>query len=160
MHERRQRRVAKTLLAKVTMTTAEFFVYIQDVAKEGVSFSCNRKIDMGAKLGLAVNAPKYPTMDLKGDLVWVRDLPTISRNKFLYGVHLTEAPDVYQEFVDTLVRHDYERRRDPRFSDVLTVAGDDVLDLLDAATTDVSAGGLYIRTGKPLEVGTSTTSNW
>lgn len=154
MEHRRQKRVAKNLLAKVKAPAAEFFAYVQDLAKNGIGMCCNRLLGIGTQLGVDLNIPGHATLTVQGKVLWKRDLPSISKNKYQYGVGLLEPPDQYVGWVETLIKQAFERRQHPRFTDVLTVESGDVLDLLDAATTDVSAGGLYIRTGRPLEVGT------
>jgi len=154
MEHRRQKRVAKNLLAKVKAPAAEFFAYVQDLAKNGIGFCCNRKIDIGTQLAMDLNIPGHATLNITGKVLWKRDLPVISKNKYQYGIGLTDPPEKFVAWVESLIKMAYERRQHPRFTDVLTVESTDVLDLLDAATSDISAGGLYIRTSRPLEVGT------
>jgi Tfp pilus assembly protein PilZ len=153
MENRRQKRISKNLLAKVSSPSGAFFAYVQDLAKTGLGLTCNRELAQGAELLISLNMPNRPTVELLGRVAWQRSLPVISKNKYQYGIALGEANEVYQKYVQDLIARDYERRDAPRFSDVLTVENDDVLDLLDAAATDISAGGLYIRTGSPLEIG-------
>ncbi|MDP8225074.1 MAG: PilZ domain-containing protein [Candidatus Lernaella stagnicola] len=153
MENRRQKRVSKNLLAQVTTQTSAFFAYVQDLAKTGLGFSCNRNLSIGEEVEVKLNAPSKPTMVMKGRVAWQRNLPSIAKNKFQYGIGLTEHSDIYDAYVLELLKREYERRTDPRFTDVLTVQADDVLDLLDAAISDVSASGLYVRTGSPLVVG-------
>jgi Tfp pilus assembly protein PilZ len=148
-----QKRIAKNLLAKVTAENTEFFAYVQDVAKNGLGFMCNREMDVGVSIDLSLNVPGKASMELKGKIVWMRKLPSLAKNKFQYGMMVDEKPDEYDEYVDALVQRQYERRAHPRFQAVLEVKNDDVLDLLDAATENVSAAGLYIRTGRPLTLG-------
>lgn len=154
MEEHRfQKRVAKNLLAKVMTPTMEFFGFVQDLAQGGLGFTTNRKIDPGTNVDIRLNIPKKPTMLLTGRVAWRRDLPTLSKNKYQLGIALQEPPAAYTEFVVSLIQTEMERRQDKRFSDILEIQNEDVLDLLDAATADVSAGGLYVRTGRPLPVG-------
>ena len=150
--DRLQVRVAKNLLAKVRVSLREFFAYVQDVAKSGVGFACSRELDMGAMLDINLNVPGKKTMLLKGEIVWTRSLPGIAKNKYQYGVRLTEKPDEYDEYVEECIRQVYEKRKDKRFKAALSINTKDVLDLLDAAMEDISAAGLYIRTGRPLTV--------
>jgi Tfp pilus assembly protein PilZ len=157
MEKRRQHRVAKNLLARITTTTASFFAYVQDLAKVGVCFSCNNKLANGEEVQLALNMPSRPTMALKGRVVWTRSLPSISKNKYQYGVRLIEPMPEYLRVVEELIKRDFERRKHSRFLDVLVVEAKDVLDLLDASTVDISAGGLYIGSNRPLEMGAQYT---
>jgi Tfp pilus assembly protein PilZ len=153
MDKRRQVRVAKNLLGKVTTLTSSFFAYVQDLAKTGIGISCNRKLPIGEAVEVALNMPERPTMTLKGRIAWVRALPSIAKNKFQYGIHLDDPPPVFVQTVEALVKRDFERRKHPRFLDVLLIESKDVLDLMDCSTTDVSAGGLYVGTNQPLEMG-------
>ena len=153
MEKRHQKRIAKYLLAEVKVTGGNFFAYVQDISKKGLGFLCNNSLEMGEELEITLNVPKRATMHLKGRVVWHRELPVLSKNKYHYGIALTDHPDEYDLFVELLLKQQYERRKHPRFSATLVVKNADVLDLLDAATSDVSAGGLYIRTTLPLIVG-------
>jgi hypothetical protein len=150
---RLQKRIAKNLLVKLLSPTREFFGFVQDVAKAGLCVAVNRKVETGEPFQIELNVPRMKTMPLSGIVAWKREMPSISRNKFLIGMKLTKCPKEYEEYIDELLRHDYERRKEVRYRDVLEVQNDQVIDLLDAATSDVSAGGLYIRTGRPLPVG-------
>ncbi|MCZ7586865.1 MAG: PilZ domain-containing protein [Deltaproteobacteria bacterium] len=150
---RLQKRVAKNLLAKVQAGAFQFFGHVNDLAKTGLGMSCNRSLQVGQELEFDLNVPTEKTMKMKGTVVWCRDLPSISKNRYLVGVRLTDRPEHYESFVERLLRREYERREHTRFTDVLEISSDDVMDLIDAATLDVSAGGLYVRTGRPLEVG-------
>lgn len=147
---RLQKRVAKNLLAKIATSTAEFFGFVQDVASTGLGFNCNRKLEVGSDLQIQLNVPKESTMNLTGKVAWLRELPTLSKSKFQVGAALTDPPENYTKFVTKLLKREYERRESPRFSDILEIQSTEVLDLLDAAVADVSAEGLYIRTGRPL----------
>ena len=80
-------------------------------------------------------------------------MPTISKHRYQYGVKINEKPEEYEEYVEGLIKKQYERRQHPRFKAILEVKNEDVMDLLDAATEDVSAAGLYIRTSRPLPSG-------
>lgn len=153
MDNRRQHRVSKNLLAKISTEHGAFFGYVQDLAPKGLGMTCNRDMEPGTPLTLELNVPKMPTMQLAGRVAWRRSLPSISRSKFQYGVALPEPPDSFTQFVRSLLKRDFERRGDKRFTDVLAVDHDDVLDLIDAATSDISAGGMYIRTSNPLAIG-------
>ena len=148
-----QKRVARNLLAKVGTQTAQFFAYVQDLAQQGLGMTCNRKLDQGTEVEVQLNVPGHATMNLKGKVAWRRDLPVISKNRYQIGVALADPDPQYVTYVEALIKRDYERRKEVRFSDVLEVKSEDVLDLLDTAVADVSAGGLYVRTGKPLTVG-------
>ena len=149
-HNRLQLRVAKNLLAKVRVSFKEFFAYIQDLAKAGVGFSCNREIDLGTSVDMFLNVPGHKNMTLAGDIVWKRNLPTIAKNKFQYGMKLAEKSEEYDVYIEELIRNVYEKRKTPRFKAALEITSNDILDLMDAAIEDVSAGGLYVRTGCPL----------
>ncbi|HPQ71413.1 MAG TPA: PilZ domain-containing protein [bacterium] len=154
MEEHRyQKRVAKNLLAKVMTQTSEFFGFVQDLAQGGLGLTTNRKIDPGTNVDINLNIPAKPTMKLNGRIAWRRDLPALAKNKYQLGVALQEPPEEYTKFVIGLIQNEMERRKDKRFTDILEIHNEDVLDLLDAATADVSAGGLYVRTGRPLPVG-------
>lgn len=153
MEQRRQLRIARNLLAKVAQSGGSFFAYVQDLAKNGVGFTCNRPLAIGDAVDVALNIPGQPTIALKGKIVWQRNLPVISRNKYQYGLTLAEPSPSFDRYVENQLKREYEHRRDARYTDILTVENADVMDLLDAATEDISAGGLYIRTGAPLEMG-------
>lgn len=150
---RRQVRVSKILLVRIQKGFIQFFGNIVDLAKNGVGLACQRELDMSDELKLAINVPNRKTMDLEGAIVWKLELPRFSKNRFQYGVRLRDPGEEYLEYVDGLVRREYERRAHHRFAMLLEVSNDDVLDLLDAAAQDVSAGGLYIRTGTCLPIG-------
>lgn len=153
MQDRMQIRVSKNLLAKFKLSSGEFMGYVFDVAKIGLGFTSNRELQLGEEMEISLNVPNFKTMELKGAICWVRELPRLSRSKFQYGTKITEHNEHYDEFVEFELKKIFERRKHQRFTAVLEVKNEDVLDLLDAATTDVSAGGLYIRTGVQLEVG-------
>jgi hypothetical protein len=153
MGDRYQMRVAKNLLARVKVDDSEFFAYVQDLAKTGVGIACNRKLIHDAAVSLFLNIPEHSNIDLDGKVAWKRDMPVIAKNKFQYGINLEDAPDTYYAYVEKMLRRQYERREHPRFNAVLEVKNEDVLDLLDATTEDVSAAGLYIRSGRPLAKG-------
>ena len=150
---RLQKRVSKNLLAQVRVSGGSFFAYIHDLAKNGIGMACNRDMEMGTEIECKLNVPGHKSMDLAGTVVWKKNLPSISRNRYKMGIRLTKKPETYDQYVEELLNHEYERRKDKRFSEVLEVESADVLDLLDAATADVSASGLYIRTGVPLQEG-------
>jgi len=150
---RLQKRVAKNLLGKMQINGMEFFVYVHDLAKDGIGLTCNRELQIHDQIKISLNVPGHKTMELEGTVAWMRVMPKISRNRYHIGVHLTLKTTDYEEYVVSLLRKDYERRKFERFKDILEVQNGDVLDLLDAATQDVSAGGLYIRTGRPLTIG-------
>jgi PilZ domain len=153
MEKRRQQRIAKSLLAQVEKGGDKFFAYVQDVAKSGLGMTCNRLMEPKDLILVFLNAPRRPNMTLDGMLVWRRELPRISKSKYQYGVFVSEPPEEYENFIEAELQRVYDRRENPRFQDVLEVKNEDVIDLLDAATVDISAGGLYIRTHKPLEIG-------
>ncbi|MBZ0271715.1 PilZ domain-containing protein [bacterium] len=150
---RRQIRVAKNLLAKIIQPTRECFGFVHDVAKTGLGVAVSSNIEMGDHMEIHLNVPKLPSMKLSGDVVWRRELPRIAKHRFLLGVRLTETCPAYDEWVEEQIRYDYERREHPRYQAIVEVNGSDVFDLLDAATTNVSARGLYVRTSMPLPVG-------
>jgi len=151
--QRLQKRVSNNLLTKVTMPMAEFFGYVQDLAKSGLGLTCNRRLEVGTELKLSINVPQRSALVVTGKVVWRRDLPVLSKNRYQVGVALTEENPEYQKYIEAQLKHEYERRRHVRYSDILEVKSEDVIDLLDSATADISAGGLYIRTNKPLPVG-------
>jgi Tfp pilus assembly protein PilZ len=153
MEQRRQLRVSRSLLAKITTPAASFFAYVADLARGGLGFACNYKFTIGDPLEISLNVPGRPTLALSGRVAWLRTLPSVSKNKYFYGVAVPEPPEAFTRLVEEMVRRDFERRHHPRFRDVLVVDHKDVLDLLDASTQDISAGGLYIGTNQPLEVG-------
>jgi Tfp pilus assembly protein PilZ len=153
VEQRRQLRVARNLLAQITLPTGSFFAYVQDLAKNGVGFTCNRQLAIGDPLAMAINVPGKPTIAVQGKIVWQRSLPVIARNKNQYGFTLTEPSELFDHYVEAQLKRDYERRGDTRYTDFLLVENTDVMDLLDAATADISANGLYIRTGSPLAMG-------
>lgn len=150
---RRQVRVSKNLLAIVQHGYIQFLGFIVDIAKGGMGMTCNRDIALGDALSISLNVPEHKTLKLAGHLVWRRELPKLSRNRWHLGVRLSNPPEEYAAYVESLMRREYERRAHRRFADTLIVSNEDVLDLLDATTQDISAGGLYIRTGSPLPVG-------
>lgn len=152
-NKRLQKRIAKNLLVKVKLPAVEFLAYVQDVNKGGLCIAMNRELEKGVVLDIDLNVPEMKTMHIKGVVAWRKDLPSISKNRHQVGVRITDKPDTYDLFVENLLKRDFERRRHERFQDVLEIKNNDIIDLLDAATTDVSAGGFYIRTGKPLPVG-------
>jgi Tfp pilus assembly protein PilZ len=152
MEKRRQARVAKNLLGKLYTKTSDFLVYVHDLAKNGLGFTCNRDLTVGDEVRIALNVPGYATMTLEGRLSWHRSLPVVAKARHQYGLVVAKPTAEYLTLLDTMLRRDYERRRDPRFTDVLVVESDDILDLLDAATSNVSAGGLYICTNVELEM--------
>ncbi|MDP8256180.1 MAG: PilZ domain-containing protein [Candidatus Alcyoniella australis] len=143
-------RVSKYLLAKVKTEQGSFFAYVQDVATGGIGMTCNRDLGINTKLEITVNVPNRKNIEILGYPVWIRDLPVIARNKYIYGIKVPNPPEDYSEYVEELLRYEYERRSHPRYSDMLVIKSDDVLDLLDAATSDVSAKGLYVRTSRLL----------
>jgi len=151
--KRVQKRVSKYLLAKVFTPDTSFFAYVHDLAKNGIGMSCNRCLEPGTIMGVDLNVPRHNTMHLEAKVAWRRDLPVIARNKFSVGARISDPPIEYSVYVENLLKLDYERREHQRFTDVLEVESNDVLDLLDAATVDVSAKGLYVRTGKLIPVG-------
>ena len=151
--DRLQKRVARDLLTRIKTEDTEFFGRVYNLAKNGLGFSCNRELEKGAQLGLELNVPGQKTIVLSGKVVWIRELPSISKSRYHVGFSLTEKLQAYELFVETLLRRDYERRKIRRFQDVLTIHSEDVLDLLDAATMDISAEGLYVRTVRRRGVG-------
>lgn len=153
MEQRLQKRVAKNLLARIILSSTEFFGYVMDLAKAGLGFTCNRELEIGSDARILLNVPGQKTMELIGKIAWTRSLPALSKNRYQYGLVLSTKPELYDEYVEALMKKDFERRSTQRFQAMIEVQSDDVLDLLDAATEDVSAAGLYIRTGRPLTVG-------
>lgn len=151
--DRLQLRVSKSLLAKVTVSFTEFYAYVQDLNKGGIGMVCNRDMVVGEEVKVSVNVPQRKNVMVEGNVVWRRELPSVSKHRYQYGVKIETKPEEYEEYIEELIKKQYERRRHPRFKAVLEVKNEDVMDLLDAATEDVSAAGLYIRTGRPLPVG-------
>ena len=113
---------------------------------------CNRNLDIGETLNISLNLPNAHSVELVGRVVWKREQSSLSKNHYQIGIRLTSAPDEFHRHVENLLAREYERRAHRRFPDAIPVASADVLDLMDATTGDVSAGGLYIRTCKPLQV--------
>lgn len=153
MDNRLQKRIAKNLLARVTVSFTEFFAFVQDLAKTGLGLCCNRDMKPGDEIKIQLNVPKMLTMKMNGKIAWKRVLPSLSKNKFQYGVFLDDRPEEYNVYVEDLLKKDYGRREHRRFNAVLEIGNDEVIDLLDAATEDISAAGLYVRTGRPLVIG-------
>jgi len=147
------KRVAKNLLAKVILPSTEFFGFIMDLSTYGLGFTCNRSLPVGEQLQISLNVPQRRNMKLTGAVTWNRTLPATSKNRFQYGVKLFSKPNDYDEYVHKLFIKENLRRKHPRYREVLEVKNDDVLELMDAATQDISEEGFYIRTGRPLTVG-------
>lgn len=150
--ERLQRRISKNLLAKVTTSTREFFGFVRDISKTGMAMGCNRNLDLGETLNITLNMPDARTVEMTGRVVWKREQSSLSKNHYQIGVRITQAPEEFHRHVENLLSREYERRAHRRFPDAIPVSSKDVLDLMDATTGDVSAGGLYIRTSKALKV--------
>ena len=131
--QRLQKRIARNLLCKVGTSTAEFFGYVQDLAKQGLGLTCSRNLDTGTAVTLQLNVPGKSTMRLVGKIAWRRELPAISKNRFHIGVALDHPDEQYVEYVEGQLRRDYERRKDMRFSEVMEIKNEDVLDFLDTA---------------------------
>ncbi|MDP8255989.1 MAG: PilZ domain-containing protein [Candidatus Alcyoniella australis] len=151
--QRLRLRVSRQLLAMVSYADERFAVYIQNMTEKGIGISGNRNLEIGVELGVEVNIPQNPTLQLGGVVSWSRSLPVIATHKFMMGVRLIEPPLTYIDYVAQLTKRDFERREHPRYSDILEIYSDDVLDLLEAATADVAAKGLYVRTRRMLQVG-------
>ncbi len=148
-----KKRVAKNLLATIVAPGSEFFAFVHDLAPGGLGFTCNRKFNIGSAMAIELNVPGQPTMEMKGVVIWVRTLPPMSKYRYQYGFELVEKPESYDQYVEALLTRANERRKSPRYKAMLEVRNEDVLELLHAATEDVSAEGFYLRTGRPLVQG-------
>lgn len=153
-----KKRITRIFLSKISMGDETLIGYIQDLGLSGIGVTCNTPISVKTEMKLAVNLPNRVPMTISGAVVWRRRLPEVSRHKFLYGVRITQdVPKEYAEFIDEEYDRAMERRQETRMRFFLSIAGKDVLKLIDASTEDVSAKGLYIRTKELLEVGADYT---
>ncbi len=152
MNKRRFYRLPRSLMVKIDCADGQCLGYVNDMAKSGIGIFCDRELPEQSRLAVAMTVAGSPIV-LQGQVVWRRAMPVVARTKFQYGVKLAGDLTVYRAFLASQIRHDFELRRHPRYPEVLVVKNGDVLDLLDAAVTNVSVGGLYIRVKRPLAVG-------
>ncbi len=155
MTKRREERVKKFFLAKIVLTSGEIFAYTQNLSISGVCFFSNHEIRIGEQADVMLSASGLSGMRVKGPVVWKTDLPATFKAKYKYGIALEEVTEDYKEYVEKTIEHtkERERRKNPRFGDVLVIENKDVLDLLGASTLNISADGLYIKTAKKLKQG-------
>ena len=146
MEKRIHRRLEKQLFAKITTSDVSSFGFVLDLTKAGVGLSTNTELKPGAALSIELNIPQYKSIRIDGEVLWVRDLPVVSKHKYLVGVRIEDPTNVYSEYIEFQIKREYEIRRDPCSTSALKVEEEDVFDLLEASREKVFAKGLYIRT--------------
>jgi hypothetical protein len=126
---------------------------VNDLAKSGAGIFCNRELPAHAGVVLSISVPGRANFILKGRIVWRQDLPVLARAKYQYGIRLLGDLAEYGAFLSAQTRCECELRRRPRYPDVLIARKVEVQDLIDAAVTNVSAGGFFLRTDHSLDAG-------
>jgi hypothetical protein len=153
MDSRLQARIEKNLLAQISHGGEKFFGYIQDISKLGLGFACNKDMNVGDMVELLLNIPHCKSMRISCTVAWKKSSHSLSKNRFHYGARIVAKDDGFDNLVEANLKVTYERRAMPRFNETVEIRNDDVFDLLEAATGDVSASGLYIRSMRPLQIG-------
>jgi hypothetical protein len=157
MEQRHFYRLPRNLIAKVGKSTGNFLAYVFDLSKNGMCITCNQVLVSGEKVTVSLNTPGHSDFLFNGSVAWQRTMPPMAKHKFQYGINLVREREYeienFDKFLELQIRHDYEMRQHPRYPDVIAVENKDVIGLMDAAATNASLGGLYIRTREPLDVG-------
>jgi Tfp pilus assembly protein PilZ len=154
---RRQKRLTRIVLSKLVISGEKHIGYIQDFSLLGIGITCNKGLEKKAQVDVMVQLPNLSALTLPGVVIWRRKLPKVSRHKYLYGVRFAEAPREYKEFIESELEKAENKREHGRLRYFMHVKTDDVLKLIDAATEDISAGGMYIRSQQLLNIGEDIT---
>lgn len=142
----------------------EYIGFTEDVSLSGIHLSSETPIPVGTKLVIGFGTLKSePKVKVKGQSVWmVPPDPKDSHNPFFHaGIKLTWHDDDYLQLLATLIQEkrmqrvmQKEQRGFVRYDRKVEVIFENEGEILQQLTQNISKGGLFVSTDKPIPKGT------
>lgn len=155
---RLQERRAEKLIVKFGTQKLNNIGFVSNVSRGGIGIKAHGSYPKGTVLHVALDVTAGKTLKILGEVRWTRDFSHLPTHRGLkeMGIKLLEESPEYQEYIKERIARENERRQHERFEDAMEVVFDDPHELMKQYGENISQGGLYIRSEKPLPEGTIT----
>ncbi len=127
-------------------------IVVQGVAKElepeGMTLRLIEEVEADSNIAITLRAPEFAPINLACKVLWSEK---ISDRITECGVIISDPPVNYYNLIQVIEQKLDERRQQKRYDKVVQVSFESKEAFLREITTNISSGGMYIKTNQPLD---------
>jgi uncharacterized protein (TIGR02266 family) len=153
--QRVQERRAERIIVKFGTQKLNNLGFVTNVSRGGLGIKAHGAYPKGTVLMVAMDVTAGRTIKLVGEVRWMRDFSHLPTQRGLkeMGIKLLDESPEYQSYLRERIGRESDRRVHERFQDAMEVVFDDPKDLLKQYGENISEGGFYLRSDRPLAEG-------